>query len=335
MTQNLSAFAQGGKGFDSLVLRETDVPQPGAGQAVVRLNAATLNYRDWLFITGTLPNMTKEPEYVPLSCGAGVVEAVGEAVTRVKVGDRVSPIFSQGWLSGRTPTMEMLGGFADGTARQYAAFDAESIVINPPELGDLEAATLTCAGLTAWNALFQHRPIKAGEWVYCQGTGGVSLAALQFAKAAGAHVVITSSSDAKLARAKALGADVTVNYRTTSDLGKTIREVLDGHGVDVVVDVVGQSELDINLSLLNEGGLVAAIGMLAANFSWGADYFDDKRLGRISVGNREEHEAMLAFCAQHAIRPVVDMVYDLSRIKDAFLRLESGQFFGKVGVNLL
>ncbi len=334
MAKMNAAYAVGGTGIDSLSIREVDIPAPGPGEALVRFHAATLNYRDWLFITGALPDMTKTPEYVPLSCGAGVVEAVGAGVTRVKAGDRVSPLFSQVWLTGRVPSMQMLGGFADGAARQYATFDAEGLVINPPEIGDLEAATLPCAGLTAWNALYQHRPIKAGEWVYCPGTGGVSLAAMQFAKAAGAHVVITSSSDAKLARAKAMGADVCINYRTVVDLGNAIRSGAGG-GVDVVVDVVGKDQLDLNLSLLNNGGLVAAIGIIAAHFSWGADQFDDKRLGRISVGNREEHEAMLAFIAKHAIRPVVDMVYPLERLGDAYRRLESGDFYGKVAVSLV
>jgi NADPH:quinone reductase-like Zn-dependent oxidoreductase len=329
----LSAFAKGGAGIDAIEVREVPVPQPGPGEALVRLNAATLNYRDWLFITGALTGLTKEPEYVPLSCAAGEVVAIGAGVTRVAPGDRVSPIFSQVWTSGRMPSMAMLGGLADGVACQYAVFDAEGLVLNPPELGDLEAATLPCAGLTAWNALFQHRPIQPGEWVYCPGTGGVSLAALQFAKAAGARVVITSSSDAKLARAKALGADLCINYRTAPDLGAAIRAGIGG-GVDVVVDVVGIDQLELNLSLLNPGGLVAAIGMLAAHFSWGADQFDDKRMGRISVGNRDEHEAMLAFCAKHSVRPVVDAVYDLTRLPDAYRLLESGRFFGKIGINL-
>ncbi len=331
----LSYHAIGGAGIESLQLRESRVPQPGTGEALVRINAATLNYRDWLFITGTLPGMTKQPDYVPLSCAAGVVEAVGEGVTRVKPGDRVSPIFSQGWISGRTPSMQMLGGFADGTARQYAVFDADGLVINPPELGDLEAATLPCAGLTAWNALFQHRPIKSGDWVYCPGTGGVSLAAMQFAKAAGASVVITSSSDAKLARAKAIGADICINRKTAPDLASAIRNALSGAGVDVIVDVVGQSALEQNLSLLNEGGLVAAIGMLSDSFSWGADFLANPKIGRISVGNRDDHEAMLAFIAAHGIRPVVDIVYPFERLPDAFHRLKSGDFFGKVGVSLV
>ncbi len=328
------AKAISGQGIDAIWIEDAEIPVPAPGEALVRLNAATLNYRDWLFVTGGLQGMTKMPDYVPLSCGAGVVEAVGEGVSRVKAGDRVSPLFSQVWLTGRVPSMQMLGGFADGAARQYAIFDAEGLVINPPELGDMEAATLSCAGLTAWNALFQHRPVKAGEWVYCPGTGGVSLAALQIAKAAGAHVVMTSSSDEKLARAKILGADVCINYRTVGDLGTAIREGVGG-GVDIVVDVVGKDQLDLNLSLLNEGGLVAAIGMLAAHFSWGSDQFDDKRLGRISVGNRDEHEAMLAFYAKHAVRPVVDVVYPLDRLADAFRHLESGAFFGKVGITQL
>lgn len=328
------AIAKGGAGIESLRLVKAEIPVPSADEALVRPNAATLNYRDWLFITGALTGLTKEPDYVPLSCGAGEVIAVGEGVTRVKVGDRVNPIFSQVWLTGRMPSMAMLGGMADGTARQYAVFNAEGLVLLPDMLGDMEAATLPCAGLTAWNALFQHRPIQPGEWVYCPGTGGVSLAAMQFAKAAGAHVVMTSSSDAKLARARALGADVTVNYRTAADLGGAIRAALDGKGVDIVVDVVGRDQLEINLSLLNPGGLVATIGMLAAHFSWGDGQFDDPRIGRISVGNRAEHEAMLAFIESHNIRPVVDKVYDLSRIQDAYRCLESGAFFGKVGVTL-
>ena len=335
MTKMKSAFAKGGSGIEAIELRDVDVPEAGVGQALVRLRAATLNYRDLIMVKGLIAGLAKEPDYVPLSCGVGEVVAVGAGVTRVKVGDRVNPIFGQGWLSGPMPSMNMLGGSVDGIARQFGVFDAESLCLVPDELGDIEAASLPCAGLTAWNALFQHRPLQAGEWVLCPGTGGVSLAALQFAKAAGAHVVLTSSSDAKLARGKALGADVTINYRTTPDWAGALRKALGGHGVDVVVDVVGAAQLDTNLSVLNEGGLVATIGMLGSDFSWGADQLADPRLGRIMVGNREQHEAMLAFCAVHAIRPVVDMVYDLDRLQDAYRHLESGQFFGKVGVNLL
>lgn len=335
MTKMLAAVAVGGAGIAGVKVQEVDVPEAGPCEALVRLKAATLNFRDIIIAKGMMAGLAKEPDYVPLSCATGEVIAVGDGVTRVKPGDRVNPIFALGWLTGPQPTMDMLGGRADGVARQYAAFPAESLCLVPDSRGDLEAATMTCAGLTAWNALFQHRPLKPGEWILCQGTGGVSLAALQFAKAAGAHVAITSSSDAKLARARALGADVTVNYRTHPDWAAAVRSELGGRGVDIVVDVVGASQIETAASLLNPGGVISAIGMLGSEFSWSQAEVGGHPVARITVGNRAEHEAMLAFCATHAIRPVVDVVYDLRRIQDAYRHLESGQFFGKVGINLL
>jgi NADPH:quinone reductase-like Zn-dependent oxidoreductase len=328
-----SAFAKGGAGIDCVEFREIAIPVPGPGEALVRLRAATLNFRDLLFIKGVLPGLTKAPEYVPLSCAAGEVLAIGAGVTRVKPGDRVNPLFHQNIAPGAKHSPDMLGGSADGVARTHAVFPAESLCIIPDELGDLEAATLPCAALTAWSALFDARPLKPGERVLVQGTGGVSIAALQWAKAAGAEVVVTSSSDAKLHRAKALGADVGVNYRTSPDWAKAAREASGGRGVDIVVDNAGASELAASAGLLNDGGVIAAIGMLGGDFSWNKPI--DKPIVPISVGNREQHEAMLAFAAKHAIRPVVDVVFDLSRLTDAMRCLESNQFFGKVGVNLL
>ncbi|RJF91233.1 zinc-dependent alcohol dehydrogenase family protein [Sphingomonas cavernae] len=335
MTKMLAAVAVGGAGIEGVNVHEVDVPEAGAGEALVRLKAATLNFRDIIIAKGMMSGLAKEPDYVPLSCATGEVIAVGDGVTRVKPGDRVNPIFALGWLTGPQPTMDMLGGRADGVARQYATFPADSLCLVPDSMGDLEAATMTCAGLTAWNALFQHRPLRPGEWILCQGTGGVSLAALQFAKAAGAHVAITSSSDAKLARARALGADVTVNYRTHPDWAAAVRSELSGKGVDIIVDVVGASQIDTAASLLNPTGVISAIGMLGSKFSWSQADVGGHPVARITVGNRADHEAMLAFCATHAIRPVVDVVYDLPRIQDAYRHLESGQFFGKVGINLL
>ncbi|TVV75467.1 zinc-dependent alcohol dehydrogenase family protein [Sphingomonas solaris] len=335
MTKMLGATAVGGAGIEGLRLVEGEMPTPGAGEALVRLNAATLNYRDLLFATGRLPGMTKTPDYVPLSCAAGVVAAVGGGVERVAPGDRVSPIFALGWIEGQQTSLAMLGGQADGVARQYAVFPAESLVHNPATMSDLEAATMTCAGLTAWNALFAPRPLRAGEWVLCQGTGGVSIAALQFAKAAGAHVAITSSSDDKLARARALGADITVNYRRETDWAAAVRRELGGARIDILVDVVGSSEVEAAAGLLAPGGVISAIGMLGDDFSWERQEIGGHPVAPITVGHRTDHETMLAFCARHAVRPVVDVVYDLSRIDDAYRHLESGRFFGKVGITLL
>ncbi len=327
------AKAIGGAGIDAVTLNEVAIPEAGAGEALVRLHAATLNFRDLIIVRGMMKGLTKEPDVVPFSCGAGEVVSVGAGVTRVKAGDRVTPIFTQGWFAGPQTSMNMLGGSVDGTARQYGVFDAESLCMIPDMLGDLEAATLPCAGLTAWSALTQHRSVAPGEWVLCHGTGGVSIAALQFAKAMGGKVVITSSSDAKLARAQSMGADVTINYRTNPDWEAAVRAAVGGNMIAVVVDVVGADQFEKNASLLKEGGLVAAIGMLGSDFSWGKEG-TGFNVGRITVGNRSQHEAMVAFIEHHSIRPVVDAVYDLDRIKDAYRRLESGQFFGKVGISL-
>jgi NADPH:quinone reductase-like Zn-dependent oxidoreductase len=327
-----AAVARAGAGIDAVTIEQLPIPVPGPAEALVRLKAATLNFRDLLGVHGLLHG-AKASGYVPLSCGAGEVVAVGDGVTRVKPGDRVSPLFSQGWLSGPTTTMAMLGASVDGTAREYAAFDAQSLCLIPDEVGDLDAATLPCAGLTAWSALFGERPLRAGEWILVQGTGGVSLAALQWAKAIGANVVATSSSEAKLHRAKALGADITINYRTTPDWAAAARAALGGKGVDIVVDVVGTSELPSCASVLAEDGIIAAVGRLDGTSSRGMQI--GRRLVSITVGNREGHEAVLAFCARHGIRPVVDMVYDLDRLPSAMRRLESGQFFGKLGINLM
>jgi NADPH:quinone reductase-like Zn-dependent oxidoreductase len=333
MTTMKTAIARPGAGIDAVTVTDAPIPVAGPGEALVRLHAATLNFRDLLFIKGILTGMTREPDYVPLSCATGTVVAIGAGVDRVAVGDRVNPMFFQQVTSGDAGSAWMLGGSTDGVARQYGAFPAGSLCKVPDELGDLEAATLACAGLTAWSALFGDRPIRPGEWVLAQGTGGVSLAALQWAKAAGAKVAITSSSDAKLARAKAMGADVIVNYRTSPDWAEAVRQAIGGNHVAILIDVAGASQLEASAGLLADDGILAAIGMLDGDFSWGREI--GKPIVPISVGHRDQHEAMLAFAAAHSIRPVVDIVYDLDRIQDALRHLESGAFFGKVGVNLL
>jgi len=222
-----------------------------------------------------------------------------------------------------------LGGQADGVARTHGVFAADDLVVLPDALSDLEAATLPCAGLTAWSAVVGAGAIRPGQLVIVQGTGGVSIAALQFAKAAGAEVVITSSSDAKLARARALGADHCVNYRRTPDWAKAAREAA-GRGADLVVDVVGQAELERSAAVCHSGGRIAAVGMLDGTFSWGAQV--GVPVLPVTVGSRDDYEAMLRAIVVNRIRPVIDAVYPLDRLGDALRRLESGDFFGKIGV---
>ena len=328
------ATLQSGKGIETLRVADAAAPEPGAGEALVRLNAATLNFRDIIMAKGLIPGIAKEPDLVPLSCAAGEVVSVGSGVTRVKAGDRVSPIFTLGNIRGEQTSYDMLGGSVDGVARQFAVFPAESLVLNPDELGDLEAATLTCAALTSWSALTGFRPTKPGEWVLAHGTGGCSIAALQMAKAMGCNVAITSSSDRKLNRAKSLGADLAINYKSTPDWAGAVRSALGGNKVANVIDTVGAVQFDDNVSLLTEGGQLSAIGMLGSEFSWTRQQ-EGVNLAAISVGNRDQHEAMLRFIVEHRIKPVVDVVYDLDRLPDAYRCMESHAFFGKVAVSLL
>jgi NADPH:quinone reductase-like Zn-dependent oxidoreductase len=327
-----TAILETSKGVDTIRIEDQPVPSPGAGEVLVRLHAATLNFRDLIMAKGLIPGIAKEGDLVPLSCAAGVVEAVGDGVTRVAAGTRVMPTFTLGWIDGPQTSMAMLGGKVDGVARQYAVFPDDSVIPLPDEMGDLDAATLACAGLTAWTALTQYRPAAPGDWILTHGTGGVSIAALQFAKAMGAKVAITSSSNAKLKRASALGADAVVNYRTDPNWAEAVRQAVGGNQLANVIDTVGATQFDDNTALLQADGQLSAIGMLGSEFSWTRQ---DERLKPIAVGSRTQGEAMIAFMVEHRIRPVVDVVYDLDRLQDAYRALESGQFFGKVGVNLL
>ncbi len=328
------AKLESGKGIETLTIVDAPIPEPGPGEALVRIKAATLNFRDLIMAKALIPGIAKEPDMVPLSCSAAEVVSVGDGVTRVKAGDRVTPIFTLGWISGEQTSYDMLGGTVDGIARQYAVFPAESLCHIPDELGDLEGATLTCAALTSWSALSGFRPTKAGEWVLAHGTGGVSIAALQFAKAMGAKVAITSSSDAKLARARSYGADVTVNYKSTPNWADAIRDAVGDKAIANIIDTVGAVQFDDNASLLTPDGQLSAIGMLGSDFSWTKEN-PEVNLAPIAVGSRDQHEAMTDFIVQHDIKPVVDVVYDLDRIQDAYRHLESGKFFGKVAINLL
>lgn len=323
-----------GTGYDSLQLEERNVPTPGAGEIVVRVHAATLNYRDWLMLHAQSTS-GRIPVYVPLSCGAGTVSAIGSGVTRVKEGDRVCPTFFQDWISGPLAgPKKALGGLVDGVASEYVLLSQEGVVHAPATLGDYEAATLPCAALTAWTSLFDVRVARPGDVVLLQGTGGVSIAGLQLAKAAGMTVIITSSSDAKLSRARALGADHLINYKTTPNWGEAAKKLTGGRGVDVVLEVGGMGTLPQSQAALREGGSIPGIGLLTGASFGSPDKPPVKEMVRIRVGSRKSFEAMNRAIVQNGIRPVVDRVYPLEKLSHALMALKSGTVFGKVGIDL-
>jgi NADPH:quinone reductase-like Zn-dependent oxidoreductase len=321
-------------GEQHIRLIERPAPVPGPGEVLVRVHAASLNYRDLVFMRGGL-GFSRYP-YVPLSCACGQVAAIGDGVTRVAVGDRVAPIFFQNWLSGPQPphdSMRPLGGPIDGVAADFICLSEEGVVKVPDTLGDLEAATLPCAGVTAWASLFGIRATKPGDVVLLMGTGGVSIVGLQLAKAAGATVIITSSSDAKLERARSLGADHLINYRKVTRWGERARQLTGGRGVDVVLEVGGTETLPQSIDALRDGGDIAGIGLLTGTPVWEATDAP-VRLHRIRVGSRVHFEDLLRGMVAARVRPVVDVVFPLDRLADALCALRSQSTFGKIGISL-
>ena len=326
-------------GLDAVTLVERPEPQPQAGQVLVKMHAASLNYRDLLVAKGSYGSQAVQP-IVPLSDGAGEVVAVGAGVTRVQVSDRVAGAFMQTFLAGElTPekSKSALGGAIDGVLAEYVVFDEQGIVKIPPHLSYEEAATLPCAAVTAWNALVAEGQLKAGDTVLLQGTGGVSLFALQFATMMGATVIITSSSDAKLERAKQLGAANGINYKTTPNWEEAVWTLTDGRGVDHVVEVGGSSTLSQSLRAVRYGGKIALIGVLtgtAGDVKTSAILHKHVRVQGIYVGSRDLFEAMNRAIALHKMQPVIDRVFPFTAAKEAMQYLESGAHFGKVVISI-
>jgi NADPH:quinone reductase-like Zn-dependent oxidoreductase len=325
-----------GGGIDGLTMVERPVPKPGQGQVVVRIRATSLNYRDLIIAKGGLGK--RERPLIPLSDGAGEVAEIGTGVTRVRVGDRVAPIFTQSWIDGDVgrflPTA--LGGEVDGVLAEYILLDEHGLVHFPDHLSFEEAATLPCAAVTAWNALVTLGQLKAGDTVLAMGTGGVSIFALQFARMMGAQVIATSSSDAKLARLRELGAYEVINYRTTPDWGKRAYK-LTGGGVDHVIEVGGAGTLANSFEAVRHGGRISLIGLLTGfggEFNPLAVLFKSVCFQGFRVGSREMFEAMNRAIAAAQLRPVIDRTFDFGDAPQAYRHLESGTHFGKVCIRV-
>jgi NADPH:quinone reductase-like Zn-dependent oxidoreductase len=326
-------------GLENLVLAERPDPVPGPGQVVVQVAAVSLNYRDLLMVQGKY-NPRQPLPLVPLSDGAGRVTSVGEGVRRVKSGDRVAVTFFQRWLAGR-PSKELLrdsrGGPLDGTLAQALLLSEDEVVRVPEHLTDEEAATLPCAALTAWSALVEEGGVLPGQSVLVQGTGGVSIFALQFAKMLGAEVVATSSSDEKLERLRGLGADHRINYRSTPEWGRRVVELTGGTGVDHVVDVGGAATLEQSIHAVRAGGTISLIGNLGgaeAKFNVLRVLMRQVRIQGIIVGHREGFERMNRAIAAHRMRPVVGQVHPFDRVREAFEAMAAEQHFGKIVVRI-
>jgi NADPH:quinone reductase-like Zn-dependent oxidoreductase len=329
----------GGFGLQNLALVERPDPRPGPGQVLVRLKAASLNFRDLLMVEGKYNPRQRLP-LIPCSDGAGEVVEVGEEVTRVQPGDRVCGTFAQKWISGE-PTRERLratlGGPLDGTLSELAVFNEEGVVKIPAHLTDEEASTLPCAAVTAWSALVTEGGLKGGDTVLVQGTGGVSLFALQLAKVLGARVIATSSQDEKLERVRRIGADGLINYREVPEWGKRVKELTDGIGVDNVVEVGGAGTLQQSLQAVRFGGTISLIGNLSGTKTeilLTHIFMQRIRVNGILVGHRESFEAMNRAIALHELRPIVDLIFSLEEAPAAFEHMAAGGHFGKIVVRM-
>jgi NADPH:quinone reductase-like Zn-dependent oxidoreductase len=324
-------------GIDALTFVDLPQPRPGPRQVLIKVAACSLNYRDLAIALGSYRGPVK-PDLVPLSDGAGVVVEVGAEVTRVQAGDRVAGCFFQRWIAGpfsaATPASS-LGGAVDGMLAEYVALDEDGVVKLPAHLSLEEGATLPCAAVTAWNALTEHARIVAGETVLVQGTGGVSIFALQLARLMGARVIVTSSSDDKLARAAALGAGHGINYARVPDWDQAVVGATDG-GVDHVVEVGGPGTLARSLRAMRIGGRISLIGVLsgAAEINPMLIFARRANIQGISVGSVRMFEAMNRAIAAAELHPVIDQVFAFEEVPQAFRHLQSARHFGKIVIRV-
>lgn len=322
-------------GIEGLRQTERSVPELRPHEVLIEVKAASLNYHDLMTVLGKANPRLKFP-VIPVSDGAGVVSAVGESVRSVRVGDRVMSSFFPDWTAGE-PSPERLsrvpGETMDGCLADFVKLPESGVVKTPDYLSDVEAATLPCAALTAWRALVVEGKVKAGDVVVVQGTGGVSVFALQFAKLLGASVIATSSSDAKLERVRALGADHTINYRTKPEWAREVKNLTEGRGADLIVEVGGAGTFDQSLRAVRMGGHVSMIGVLTG---W-ADTVSTARIMAlniavkgITVASREDFEAMNRALRLHRLKPVIGETFRLTEGAAALCAMEAAQHFGKI-----
>jgi NADPH:quinone reductase-like Zn-dependent oxidoreductase len=330
---------KGGAGIESLAKVDLPEPKPQHRQVKVKVAACSLNFRDLGIVRGTY-RMPVRDKVVPLSDGAGEVVEIGEGVTRVKVGDKVASCFFQRWVGGepsQTVQSSALGGAIDGMLTEYAVLEEDGVVKLPEHLSVVEGATLPCAAVTPWHAMMAHAKLIAGQSVLLQGTGGVSIFALQFAHAMGVTAIITSSSDDKLARAKKLGAAHTVNYKATPDWEKAAVAFTGGRGVDHVVEVGGAGTLTRSFGAIRIGGKISMIGGLsgaATELNPGLIMARRANIQGISVGSTEMFEAMNAAISANAIKPVIDREFGFDEAQAAYQHMASGAHFGKIVIRM-
>jgi NADPH:quinone reductase-like Zn-dependent oxidoreductase len=321
-------------GIENLKLVERDKPKPGPHEVLVRLSAASLNYRDLMVAEGQYNPRLALP-MVPLSDGVGIVESAGPQVTRVKIGDRVAGAFMQTWIDGgpdREKAASALGGSIDGVLSEFRIFHEQGLVKVPAHLSDEEAATLPCTGVTAWHALFEAETAKAGDTVLIQGTGGVAMFALQFARAAGLRPIVISSSDQKLERARQLGAAEGINYSEEPDWGRAVAKLVPG-GVDYVIELGGAKTVPHSLNAVRMGGMIAMIGALSgaeASVSPVPILMRSIRVQGIYVGSRVMFERMNRALVLHKIKPIVDRAFPWLDVKAAMKYMQEQKHVGKV-----
>jgi NADPH:quinone reductase-like Zn-dependent oxidoreductase len=330
---------KGGAGIDALVKVERPKPKPTYRQVLVKVTACSLNFRDLGIVRGTYRLPVSE-NVIPLSDGAGEVIEVGEGVRRVKVGDQVAGTFFQRWHAGEPGPdthLSALGGGIDGMLAEYVVLEEEGVVKIPAHLSLEEGATLPCAAVTAWHAMVEHAKLIAGSTVLLQGTGGVSIFGLQLAKAMGVQVIITSSSDDKLARAKRLGADHGINYKTTPDWDKATMELTGGRGVDCVVEVGGAGTIARSFGSIRVGGKISLIGGLsgpATELNPGMILAKRANVQGISVGSTQMFDAMNRAILANEIKPVIDRVFGFDEVQAAYKHMASGAHFGKIVISV-